>query len=351
MTSKQREVDAFTARTRRSSSHIHRSIEAAHNNRKEDSSATLCSHKNNKVHTTTFLFLVCLCAAAALLGYLAHRIVKESEDRLARESFESLALRALVTAQAIVYRQRKGPETLASIVGHAFRDLNKWPQVHFEGFYHVANEVIETSSGRSMGLMPLVTPEQLSAFEEFCYDQVFPQEYPGKSVGESSFGKGVYALDFSLENEDKRYHDVNATTTFHSPFTVLTPYIDHSLGESILMANLHSVELYGRPIDNVITCSNAKSLNSSSECSELTDILRLTGKSPSTKSGPAAIVIQPVYPAKAPHDIVAVISSTIEWDEAFFNVFSDQINGVDCVLETQSQVYTYTIVNGVPILQ
>ena len=190
-----------------------------------------CLRKVSKVRASRYLFILCLCATAAVLGFLAYGMVKESEDRLARESFASMADRALVAAQSIVYRKRKGPETLASIVGQAFPDSNAWPNVHLSGYYTVSNQVIETSSGRSMGLMPLVTPGQLESFETYCYNTAFPQEYPGKVVGESSFGRGVYALNFSNPAEDHRYHDVNATTIFDSPYEVLTPYIDHTHDE------------------------------------------------------------------------------------------------------------------------
>ena len=41
-----------------------------------------------------------------------------------------------------------------------------------------------------------------------------------------------------------------------------------------------------------------------------------------------------------------VIASSIVWGEVLKDIFADEVSGVDCVLETETQVYTYSIVNG-----
>ena len=41
-----------------------------------------------------------------------------------------------------------------------------------------------------------------------------------------------------------------------------------------------------------------------------------------------------------------LISSSIVWDEVLENVFGNEVNGIDCVLSTENQVYTYYVVDG-----
>jgi hypothetical protein len=43
--------------------------------------------------------------------------------------------------------------------------------------------------------------------------------------------------------------------------------------------------------------------------------------------------------------------STIVWDEVLQNVFTSTVSGIDCVLETDTQVYTYRVTNGVAVLK
>lgn len=44
-----------------------------------------------------------------------------------------------------------------------------------------------------------------------------------------------------------------------------------------------------------------------------------------------------------------MIGSLIVWDFLLKNVFADEVTGIDCVLESSEEAFTYTIVNGVAI--
>ena len=47
--------------------------------------------------------------------------------------------------------------------------------------------------------------------------------------------------------------------------------------------------------------------------------------------------------------LVGFLTTLIVWDHILQNAFSSEVNGIDCVIETdQGQVFTYTVVNGVP---
>jgi hypothetical protein len=41
-----------------------------------------------------------------------------------------------------------------------------------------------------------------------------------------------------------------------------------------------------------------------------------------------------------------VLASSIVWDEVLVNVFSSKVSGINCVLETETQFYTYYISRG-----
>jgi hypothetical protein len=151
-----------------------------------------------------------------------------------------------------------------------------------------------------MGLCPLVTPDQLSKFEDFAYDEVIEPKFPnGTAV--SSFGKGVYAIDPSLNTIDNRYHESDGTTLYYdSPNKIFAPFLFHSYGGAILMANVHSWPVFGQAIDEMIACANMRAMSEnvdSIECGVLTDMLTLFGNNGVNPTGPSALIMQPIYPA------------------------------------------------------
>jgi hypothetical protein len=245
----------------------------------------------SKVWTSRVLFLSCLLGVAGILGYTVHHVLTDSEAKLAEEHFESIADRALDAAHAILLRKREGAITLASIASYQFPDAATWPLVNINGFEAIAANVIRTSNGRSMGLCPLVTSDKLSEFEEFAYSQVIEPKFPN-GTGVSSFGKGVFTLDPSVNTTDNRYHATDAAFT--------APFLFNSLGGALLMGNVHSGPIFGPIIDDIIACANERHASEgvfSLECSVLSDMLIPYGETAAVKTGPAAVIMHPIYPA------------------------------------------------------
>jgi hypothetical protein len=235
------------------------------------------------------LFISCLAAVAAVLGYLTNKFLTDSETDLAEKQFGSIADRALDTAASIVLRKRLGTVTMASIAGFEFPNKQAWPYVNINGYESIASQMIETSNGRSMGFCPLVTPDQLDDFEDFAYHYLESKFPPEAKAGINSFGKGVYAKDESdtpyLDNRD-------GSTTWQSPNRLFAPMLQHNKGAvPLLMLNLHSNSLRGQVIDDIIECSknNTDRASTAAECGVVTDILNL-------RDEPGSLIMQPIYP-------------------------------------------------------
>jgi hypothetical protein len=301
---------------------------------------------SNRIVACRVLFLAFLCGAAALLGYAAHMFLTNSEKDLAETQFESIADRALDTALEITLRKLLGTVSMASIASYQFPDAESWPFVKINGYEAISSNVIETSSGREMGFCPFVTPEQLPSFEEFAYEYYGEKFPPGAAV--SSFGKGVFGIDPALNTTDNRYHETDGSTYYDSRNNIFAPILQHNAGaHPALMLNLHFQETRGTIIDNLITCSETETHHE--ECSSITDMLILTSQE--VEPGPGALIMQAIYPANNNTTLVGVIASSIVWSEVLENVFADEVSGIDCVLETETQVYTYSVVNGVATIR
>ena len=200
-----------------------------------------------------------------------------------------------------------------------------------------------------------MTPDQLSDFEDFAYDfyntSRIPEPFPN-GTATSSFGKGVWGVNPKLNTTDNRYHETDGSTYYNSPNKLFAPILQHNAGVShALLLNIRYEQTRGEMIDTIIDCSNQRQQlgDESISCIGMTDMLFLAGQN--VADGPSALILQPVYAADRSGsnqllELVGLISSAIVWSEVLVNVFADEVDGVDCVLETDTQVYTYRVHAG-----
>jgi len=258
-------------------------------------------HKTSKaVGLGRLAFVSCLSVVASVFAMSSYYFLKVAETKLAETQFESIADRALIEANGIALRKRLGTVTMATIAAQILPDADAWPFVTFPGFEKISSRLIETSSGREMGFVPLVTPEQLPDFETFAYNYYERGRIPPFPEGTagSSFGRGVWGVNDTLDTPDNRYHEADGITTYNSRYRVFAPILHHNAGAfPALMLNLHFQEDRGRAIDSMIECSEKRAISDNPnefECGVLTDILMLTSQKQGT--GPGALLLQPVYP-------------------------------------------------------
>jgi hypothetical protein len=226
------------------------------------------------------ILLFTLVSVAALFGYLSYHLLSESETELTEVQFGSIADRALSTALENTERKRLGVLSLASIIGGANPDISSWPsEVAVNNYETITKNIVDTSKGCFMVFAPLVAPNEVVAFEEHAYKYYeelrMPEPFP-EGTALSSFGKGIWSTDPTLNNTDQRYHDVDGATSWGSKNQLLAPMLHHITGASPkLMMNFHSSRLVGSMIDNMLVCSDdrAQAGESIEGCSSITKIL------------------------------------------------------------------------------
>lgn len=311
------------------------------NNSSENKRTNVCLSRN--------LFWLALAVVGAGLSVAAYYILERSESSQVQVRYEGIADRALTSARDIVQRKRLGVATMADTVAWIQRNASDWPFVTVTGFESMANNIMKTSKARSLGLVPLVTPEQRVAFEDFAYDFFhFTRDPPfSNTTGVSPFGKGIW------QNTPEGKKPVNPTgeNTWGSPHKIFAPILQHSSGDKVpvLLSNINSSPQRGIMVDYMMDCrkegddtSNAKS------CGVLTDMIDLPQ---ANSEGPDAIMMEPIYPAQNPNTLVGFISSSVVWEESLENVFPEDVSGIDCVLRTDNQHFTFGIENGVAFVK
>jgi hypothetical protein len=123
----------------------------------------------------------------------------------------------------------------------------------------------------------------------------------------------------------------------------------HNYGPAMLMMNLHSMESFGRVIDEVHTCATSRTRNKIyldlTECSILSDFQKIYGADGKFRIG--AMILQPIYPASDPSEFTGLITSSVVWEDVLSRLFFPEVHGVDCVLKTDTETFTYSIYEGV----
>ena len=258
-------------------------------------------------------FLVTLISLTASFGYLSYRLLSESENELTEVQFKSIADRAVHCALDNTLRKRLGVVSIASVVAGSNPDPANWPSnVSVTNFENIARNVIDTSRGCYLGFAPLVRPSEVAEFEDHAYryyeDLRLPEPFPN-GTGHSSFGKGIFSVDESLNNTDMRYHDTNdeGGAAWNSPNRILAPMFHHATGPSKkLMMNWHSSPLLGGMIDDMMVCAEEKAQAGESleTCSSITPILpNRTSWVQGADTGPGGLMMQPVYPSNDPSKV------------------------------------------------
>jgi len=197
------------------------------NNSKSSTSSS--KSKCHKFHLTPaiwmgrLIFVGFLCVVAAVLGISVYLLQAHAETSLAESQFEAIADRAIASARDITNRKILGAISLTSLYSNLYPTRQEWPFVYLKGFQAMGGNIVATSRGRGVAFAPIVRPEEVQDFEDFAYQHIpSPDDNitdPLVAESFSSFGKGIFAFDSSLNNTDKRYHDITGTPlTYESPY-------------------------------------------------------------------------------------------------------------------------------------
>ena len=147
--------------------------------------------------------------------------------------------------------------SIHSIAGSSGSTIDQWPFVTQTDYETVAKNIIDVSKGCFIAYGPLLTPEQVPAFEAFAQDyyQVSrkPEPWPN--------GTGVMVEDrvavWSMDMEaGVAVHDASGATAWNSTREIIAPMYQHVVGPSSkLMFNMHASPLLGKTIEDMMTCA------------------------------------------------------------------------------------------------
>lgn len=298
------------------------------------------------------LFVASLVLVIVICTSVSIRVIRNLEEQICVQTYQSVAANALNTAKAVTLRKTHVGEVMESIMARAYPDADVWPMVGLNGYQETASTVALTSGNTSVALIVLVDPSEAFEFEthakKYYEDQGYPED-AGKPENDLDFGIRINGLD----DRSQLDHTGNYTT-YGSNNTILTPVLDHSSwGSKMLMYNVH---VSSTAVDSIIECSKAFATKyfSKPNCTVITGF-RLTDE-----HDLVALIYRPIYPRNDPTTLVGMMGLSVNFKDVLVHVVPDYFDGVTAVLSTSTKTadhttieydtVTYNIVSGVPSL-
>ncbi|KAG7354502.1 histidine kinase, DNA gyrase B-, and HSP90-like ATPase [Nitzschia inconspicua] len=283
-----------------------------------------------------------LLTAAGVCAALAYIALHNAEHITAKYTYESIALSATLNAKAIVERKFQAAEATATLASWTNPNKDDWPLIFINGYMNITSKIARLSQSSSQTIMIILDPSRAQEFETHIA-QVYAREGRPNTTGYSDFGFGIWKPDPEMEFEDGRAHDTTGENSWGGKDNRMTVLSLHNLpNPESLLYSVYSEKDRGIHIDSMNACARAHNDSfTSPACALFTDMLELK-----IRPGPAALIMQPIFPANALAELVGFATTSLHWEEALNNIVPDYVNGLTCVISTESASFTYEIRSG-----
>jgi len=172
--------------------------------------------------------------------------------------------------------------------------------------------------------------------------------------------------DYDVDVVQQRVHAPYGETNWGSPYKYSTPILQWTNPYFGLMFDTHTTKSQGGlQSDGIIDCTEKLQLQQQQvangttsaatgeadtaqhpdgmlRCSAFTEIFALWAN----QKGPESAIMSPIFPASNKSKLTGFISTLVIWKDILENVFAESVKGIDCVLETDGQAFTYTVEDG-----
>jgi signal transduction histidine kinase/AmiR/NasT family two-component response regulator len=302
-------------------------------------------------HTTTrrrfwflypFIYVAVTVVITGIAGAFAYLGSYNSQTANFEKDYSTLSHAAVVLLQKSLERRFESAKAIASVFANVFWNADSWPYVYLYGYDEIVHNIQPSAVINSS---PLVRPDQVKSFEQFAYS-CYARSYPNRSVAQSDFGEGIFALgNQSTCFTCDRYHDTTGAVNYDSPYEILVPILQGNVSSTAMMFTLHSDPTRGKAIDKVITCSEERR-SPNINCGAITVPTHAL-----TTGEVTSVYYNPVYPALNATVLTSVTAVTFPWEQVLEDLFELNVSGVQCVLQAANVKYTFIITEGQAVVE
>ena len=310
-----------------------------------------------KIFILKILLVSFLITATIVTTYTAFNRFSENEYDMFVSRYNSVSKNALTSVVESFDQMTVGIQQLSCNYGQLFPNINDWPNIAWRGFHPTVELLGKVSNIEGMAILPIIKPEQISSYENFINNYYNYDPYISRSTSfQSNFSNGtIWYADFNIY-PPAYYQDRYGNTT-NSKNNILTPISQYTFSElagpNLVSYNVHSNPLYTETIDDVIDCVTD---HINEHPFQICGGVSITNTAPAASAvnpypvttDMVAIYIQPIFPADNSTILTGFALGTISWYKLLSNLFPSDVSGIDCVIETVTQTFTFHISHGIP---
>jgi signal transduction histidine kinase len=124
-------------------------------------------------------------------------------------------------------------------------------------------------------------------------------------------------------------------------------------GPGLASYNVHSNPLYTEAIDYVIDCAATHNYSYGFESCATISLFNSVPARSVVEPDPViqdmvGVLVQPIFPINNQSTLTGIAAGTISWKALLTNVIPEDVEGVDCVIESDVGAFTFHICHGVP---
>lgn len=289
-------------------------------------------------------------ALSVAVGTLTYKVLASSQEATFKREYDTMADQIILSAQVLLSRSTDVAQTVAEMYATQYPNYSSWPLVSVSRYSQVVSPLVAMLGALNVNHVPIVQPSRLADFESYAY-KFFSSDPEGfEGIGESHFGRGVYAFNSS----GVRYHDTSGNTTY-SEFNFIAPIfqiVNADINSAVVMYNTHSERVRGQGIDAVVDCFYSPNTTSLQECTTITDFIFLIQQN--NRENPAAIMYYPESPANSRSNLTGFVGVVLPWDSMLSKIlpFGKSSKYLYLVLRsshrngTAMKTVTYQVSNG-----
>lgn len=299
--------------------------------------------KRREIAIIKTAYMVFFISVAAVFAFAAYYVTSRTEIDNADTAYDQLEDQLREDLVERFTTHVYGAHTMATSVGSFYSSADAWPLLSVSNFEGIADSMLNTTGSLNLALYPLVSPSEITQFNDFAYD-FYENNYPA-GTGVSSVGKGIFSTG-EFNGSTVVYRDTTGETfLYDSKYDILTPLFQSSRLEQselhqFFMFNFHSIPQVGQTLDDILDCAALRVNDMNLRCGRSTELVLFNSQDPST------FVYDPIYPADNDTEVVGFIGITIRWKLFLNDVFDNSINGILCVLEVGDSKHVYSVENG-----
>mmetsp|Transcript_24811 Transcript_24811/g.41455 ORF Transcript_24811/g.41455 Transcript_24811/m.41455 type:complete len:1156 (+) Transcript_24811:410-3877(+) len=291
-----------------------------------------------------------LIIAAAICGSVSYLELHDNEATLFETQYDSIVNQAFLGVVENINAMDADLLTLANTYSAGFR-ASAWPFVAAVGFSESVQTFGESTSLENIAFTPRVEVEDLAEFSQFMRG-VFEID-PNVDTSQMFVPYGVYELNPVNLYPQFEYTGYSA----FSPYNFYTPILQMTyseyVGQEMLGYNMHSDGRFAAEFDRSLNCSNKiEGALVTGGCGTISDAVSLPyanlyNLNPDTEDW-QSMLLQPIYPRNDRDSVAGFIVGAMSWLEILRRVVPDFVTGLDIVIATATQEFTYRIENGNP---